>query len=139
MSPFLLYIARAGLYLSLLHAFYLLVMRRTTFFRLNRVLLLLGSYLCLLLPIIRLRTLQSATVSASNLTMVAVGGESEAVAAPAVFPWWQCLLAVYAAGVMVTLLSFLLSSWKMGRLIRQGEESQREGCRLVLLEQDIRP
>lgn len=137
MSPFLLYIARAGLYLSLLHAFYLLVMRRTTFFRLNRVLLLLGSYLCLLLPLVRLRTLQSATVSASNLTMVAVGGESEAVVAPAVFPWWQCLWAVYAAGVMVTLLSFLVSSWKMGRLIRQGEESQREGCRLVLLEQDI--
>lgn len=38
MSPFLLYIARAGLYLSLFYAFYLLVMRRTTFFRLNRVL-----------------------------------------------------------------------------------------------------
>ena len=43
MSPFLIYIARAGLYLSLFYAFYLMVMRRTTFFRLNRTLLLSGS------------------------------------------------------------------------------------------------
>ena len=56
MTQFLLYIARVGLYLGLFYAFYLLVMRRTTFFRLNRVLLLAGSYLCLLLPFIRLRT-----------------------------------------------------------------------------------
>ncbi len=63
MSPSLLHIARAGLYLSLFYAFYLLVMRRTTFFRLNRVLLLLGSYLCLLLPLVRLRTVTVALLS----------------------------------------------------------------------------
>ena len=48
MNAFLLYIARGGLYAGLFYAFYLLVMRRTTFFRLNRALLLAGSYLCLL-------------------------------------------------------------------------------------------
>ena len=137
MSPFLLYILRAGLYLSLLHAFYLLVMRRTTFFRLNRVLLLLGSYLCLLLPLIRLRSVGPAAVIASGPTVVAVGGGESVAAASTAFPWWECLLAVYAAGVLLTLVSFLVSSWKMGRLIRKGELSEREGCRLVLLEQDI--
>ena len=60
MTPFLLYIARAGLYLAVFFAFYLLVMRRTTFFRLNRALLLAGSYLCLILPFIRLRTASEA-------------------------------------------------------------------------------
>ena len=134
MSPFLFYIARAGLYLSLFYAFYLLVMRRTTFFRLNRVLLLLGSYLCLALPLIRLRTVQVAAV-ASDLTMVAVGEESVA-SAPAAFPWGKLLLAVYAAGALVTLGLYLLSSWKMGRLIRKGSAQEREGCRLVLLDQD---
>ncbi|MBR4771574.1 MAG: TonB-dependent receptor, partial [Bacteroidales bacterium] len=92
MTAFLLYIARAGLYLSLFYAFYLLVMRRTTFFKLNRAVLLAGSYLCLLLPLIRLRTV-TVSVSAEPLTMVAAGEETGAV--QAAFPWMAVLLAVY--------------------------------------------
>ncbi|MBR5906158.1 MAG: M56 family metallopeptidase [Bacteroidales bacterium] len=136
MSPFLIYIGRAGLYLSLFYAFYLLVMRRTTFFRLNRALLLLGSYLCLLLPLIRLRTVTPATVFVSELTMAAAeAGEPEAVASA--FPWSELLVALYLTGALVALAFFALSSWKMGRLIRSGEQTRREGCRLVLLDQDV--
>jgi len=140
MSPFLLYIARAGLYLGLFYAFYLLVMRRTTFFRLNRVLLLMGSYLCLLLPFIRLRTVKAA-VMASDLTVAGIGAESSGTALPskalAVFSWQEWIMAMYVAGVLLAFALFLVSTWKMGRLIRMGEVSGREGCRLVLLEQDI--
>ena len=134
MSQFLLYVARAGLYLSLFYAFYLLVMRRTTFFRLNRVLMLLGSYLCLLLPLVRLRTV--AVVDA-GMPVAAEGAVAEAAAAPAVFPWGKLLLALYVAGAVVTLVLFMVSTWKMWRLIRRGETMEREGCRLVLLDQDI--
>lgn len=136
MSPFLLYIARAGLYLSLFYAFYLMVMRRTTFFRLNRTLLLSGSYLCLLLPFIRLRSVRAAS-TAAELTMVAVGAESEGVAAPVAFPWHEILLGVYITGALVTLTLYGISAWKMGRLIRKGEKTEREGCRLIILEEDI--
>ena len=135
MTPFLLYIARAGLYLGLFYAFYLLAMRRTTFFRLNRVFLLAGSYLCLLLPFVRLRTVAAAAV-AQDLTMVAVGPKTEG-AASAAFPWVELLLAVYVAGAVVTLALYLLSAHKMRRLIGTGEKTEREGCRLVLLDQDV--
>ena len=135
MTPFLFYIARVGLYLGLFYAFYLLVMRRTTFFRLNRVLLLSGSYLCLFLPFIRLRTV-AATAVTQDLTMVAVGPEAEG-AASAAFPWLELLLAVYVAGAVVTLALYLLSAHKMRRLIGTGEKTEREGCRLVLLDQDV--
>ena len=108
MSPFLIYIARAGLYLSLFYAFYLMVMRRTTFFRLNRTLLLSGSYLCLLLPFIRLRSVRAAS-TAAELTMVAVGAESEGVAAPVAFPWHEILLGVYITGALVTLTLYGIS------------------------------
>ena len=136
MNAFLLYILRSGLYLSLFYAFYLLVMRRTTFFRLNRVLLLLGSYICLLLPFIRLRA-ESATVFASELTIVSIGAMPEAGDVPASFPWWEVILVLYIIGAVVTLAFFLVSSWKMERLIRKGEPVEKEGCRLVLLEQDV--
>ena len=135
MSPTLLYIARAGLYLSLFYAFYLLVMRRTTFFRLNRVLLLLGSYLCLLLPLIRLRTIDVAILSEAP-TLVGVEGEA-AAAAQSPFPWQTVLLGVYLAGMAGTLVLYIVSAWKMGRLIRKGKAEEREGCRLVLLDEDI--
>ena len=135
MTPFLLYIARAGLYLSLFYAFYLLVMRRTTFFRLNRVLLLAGSCLCLLLPFIRLRTAPTGVFSAEGLRMAGIGPAEGA--ASATFPWTEVLLAGYVAGALVTLALFLRSSRKLARLIREGEAVEREGCRLVLLEGDV--
>jgi TonB family protein len=134
MSPFLLYIVRAGLYLSLFYAFYLLVMRRTTFFRLNRVLLLAGSYLCLLLPLIRLRTVTVAVLSEAP-TLVGVEGETVAGSAP--FPWQAVLLGVYLAGIAGTLALYGVSAWNMGRLMRKGTVQEREGCRLVLLEEDV--
>ena len=133
MTAFLLYIGRAGLYLALFYAFYLLVMRRTSFFRLNRVLLLAGSYLCLVLPFIRLRGETATVVEVYGLTMVAVGGEPTG-ASSFVFPWREVLLALYIAGAVVTAVLFLVSFRKMGRLIRRGEAVEQDGCRLVLLE-----
>lgn len=138
MSPFLLYIARAGLYLSLFYAFYLLVMRRTTFFRLNRVLLLAGSYLCLLLPIIRLRTATEATGVAQTLTIQSVAvGEPADLTLPAAFPWQDVLLALYIAGAIATLVLYLISAQKMNRVIRRTEKTELEGCRLLLLDENI--
>ena len=133
MTAFLFYIGRAGLYLALFYVFYLLVMRRTTFFRLNRVLLLAGSYLCLVLPFIRLRGETATVVEVYGLTMVAVGGEPTG-ASSFVFPWREVLLALYIAGAVVTAVLFLVSFRKMGRLIRSGEAVSQDGCRLVLLE-----
>ena len=136
MTPFLLYIGRAGLYLGLFYAFYLLVMRRTTFFRFNRVLLLAGSYLCLLLPFIPLRTVSASALS-SELTMTGVGAADISRELSASFPWKEALLALYLAGALVTLALCLLSAWKMGRLIRRGESTPMEGCTLVLLDGEI--
>lgn len=136
MTPFLSYIARAGLYLALFYAFYLLVMRRTRFFVLNRTMLLAGSYLCLLLPLIRLRTVP-ASVAASELTLAGAGQEAAVPSAEALFPWKEVLLILYAGGVLVTLLLYLVSAWKMLRLMGCGERTEREGCRLIILEQDV--
>ena len=134
MTPFLLYIARAGLYLALFYAFYLLVMRRATFFRLNRVLLLAGSYLCLILPLFRIRTVSASGIT-SGLIMVAEGQAvaEEAPVAPA-FPWKEALLCLFIAGAAVTLARYLISALKMSRIIRSGEAVKRDGCSLVLLE-----
>ena len=137
MNAFLLYIARVGLYAGLFYAFYLLVMRRTTFFRLNRLLLLAGSYLCLLLPLIRLRPAAPAVAVASDWGVIAVESEPASQAVQAGFPWKEVLLALFLMGAALTLTLYLVSALKMRRLIQSGEHLEREGCSLVLLEQDV--
>ena len=46
------YIVTSGLLLSVFYAFFMLLMRKTTFFTFNRFSLMAGSLLCLALPLI---------------------------------------------------------------------------------------
>ena len=71
-TPFLLYIGRVSLYLAIFYAFFLLVMRKTSFFRLNRAALLIGTVVCHVLPLIRLRTV-FVTKEMGDAAMTAVG------------------------------------------------------------------
>ena len=50
MSYILIYLLKSTVYLGLFYAFFLVAMRKTTFFRFNRVMLLLGTFVCMLLP-----------------------------------------------------------------------------------------
>ena len=134
MTPFLLYIARASLYLALFYAFYLLVMRRTSLFRFNRIALLLGTVVCHLLPLLRLRTviLPQVAIPVSPETLEATGVPVGASAPP--FPW---LPVLYAGGVLTILVLCLLSAVRTRRIIRSGVQQPCEGCRLTLVERDL--
>lgn len=51
MTAFLLYIVKSTLCLTIFYIFFKAILSRDTFFRLNRVLLLGGTCLCLLIPL----------------------------------------------------------------------------------------
>ncbi len=132
MTPALLYVARASLYLAIFYAFYLLVMRRTSLFRFNRAALLLGTGLCHLLPLLRLRTvIVPESISVGLPTLVA--GEPVGTSAPP-FPW---LTVLYFAGIAAVLLLCLLSVLRTLHLIRQGTPEPCEGCRLTLVDREV--
>lgn len=137
MISFLLYIARGGLYLGLFFAFYLLVMRRTTFFRLNRAILLAGSYICLLLPVIRLRTQIVDSVAVAPTMVQTATTQIAGTAYPSVLPWPALLLAVLVTGGLVILVVYLCSALKMLSLTRKGTIMEADGCRLVLLDEEM--
>ena len=134
MKEFLLYIVRSGLYLGVFYAFYLLVMRRTTFFRLNRTAILIGSVLSALIPLLRVRSAQ-LFVGAGPLSITAVGEASETGAAAGVgLIWDQVLGILYLAGLLVVLGVTLISVLKMYRLVRGRESAIVNGYRTVFLE-----
>ena len=134
MTAFLFYIGRSGLYLGIFYAFYLLVMRHTTFFRLNRCVLLAGSMACALLPLLKLR---DAVAGAGPLTIAGLGQPTAAAAPDSALSWPTVLAAVYSAGVLAVILFTAFSVARMVRLMRSGESRRLEGYRTRVLERDI--
>ena len=139
MSTFLLYIARSSLYLALFYAFFLLVMRRTTFFRLNRILLLVGALACFLLPLLRLRPDNGAQafwlVLNPEITAAAEGTATNT--APAGIPVTAILFSIWLLGAVTVLFLTIRSYFKMRKLIRQGETQRLpDGTILILTDQD---
>jgi TonB family protein len=134
MTPFLLYIGRTSLYLALFYAFFLLVMRRTTFFRLNRILLLAGTLVCFLLPVFRLRTVLVPSLMVGPLTEVgSTLPDGPSAASPV--PYLEIL---YAAGFLAALISTVAALVRMHRTIRQGSPKKLEdGTWLVLTDAEI--
>ena len=136
MSAILLYILRGGLYLSIFYVFFLLVMRRTTFFLLNRTLLLIGSYLSLLLPAIKLRTVVYSSV-ASEMTILDIGTEAGSQVTHTGFQWMDVLFIIYIIGASITLILYLITAWRMRKLILAGESLEKDNCRLIILDENV--
>ena len=136
MTPFLLYIGRSSLYLALFYAFFLLVMRRTTFFRLNRLLLLVGTVACFLLPLLRLRTVEVPLLMVGSLTEAASEpGLTAGPSAASPFPYLELL---YILGFLAVLAWTAVAMVRMYRTIRKGAATRLEdGTRLVLTEADV--
>ena len=136
MTPFLYYIGRSSLYLALFYAFFLLVMRRTTFFRLNRALLLTGTLACFLLPFLRLRTVDATFAAAGPLVeMASDPALTDGPSATSPFPYLELL---YLVGILTVLAWTVVAVFRMARTIRSGEVRRLEdGTRLVLTEADI--
>ena len=133
MIPFLLYIGRASLYLAIFYAFFLLAMRKTSFFRFNRAALLLGTVACHVLPLFRLRTVfvsstGEATAQAGDPVMIGVGTPEATIS-------WPVLL--YLTGVAVVGALVLMSVIRTLRLIRGGTRIPCEGYRLTLVDGSI--
>ena len=134
-TPFLLYIGRTSLYLAIFYAFFLLVMRKTSFFRLNRAALLIGTVACHVLPLIRLRTVY-VTKEMGDAAMTAVGEPvlTGVGSQPAAFPLPTLL---YLAGVGVVVALVAMSVLRTARLVRKGSQVPCDGYRLTLVDGDI--
>ena len=142
MNAFLVYLLKGSVLLSVFLAFFLLVMRRSEHFRLNRVALLAGSALCLLLPLVRFRV-NRPTLYSEWLEPVAVsagegaGRAAVTAAGGLTLSWPVFLLFVYLVGALVTSGFFVYSYGRMFRLLRHTPAVRRDGYSLHLLDRDM--
>lgn len=127
------YIIKSGLMLSLFSLFFILVMKRTTFFRFNRIMLMAGSFICLLLPVFDMSFMPEAVVSSmphlemlesSALTETAVGGGG--------WSWMAVLTAIYFAGMTAVVAVFVISILKSLSVCRKGDIVRSDGISITV-------
>lgn len=160
MGVFLFYLFKSTLCLAVLYLLFRLCFRGDTLFRTNRFLLLGGTAVCLLLPLVQMdvpqdslwqrpvaaveavltepfveESLASGPLSEAEAVLMVpdrIGGEVMTLRSGTSFGWVHLLAALYAGGAVLTLVSFLLSHRRMRQLVRRCPVREYGGCRLVI-------
>lgn len=160
MGAFLFYLFKSTLCLAVLYLLFRLCFRGDTLFRTNRFLLLVGTAVCLLLPLVQVdvpqdslwqrpvaaveavltepfveESLASGPLSEAEAVLMVpdrIGGEAITLRSGTSFGWVHLLAALYAGGAVLTLGSFLLSHRWMRQLLRRCPVRECSGCRLVI-------
>lgn len=142
------FILESGISLAVLSVLYLVFLRKETYFRTNRIFLLLSVVFSLLLPFMRIPvyTPQQTMIEEVKVTpyqnlletvMVTGQGLSEnvekAVAAS------DYIIAAYVAGVILFLLLFFIKIYRLLTLIRRGRIIVSDGYRLVICDSENTP
>ena len=142
---FLLYDGKVALALLVFYLFYRFLLKKETFHRFNRVVLVGTAVLSFLLPlcIITIHKPIEAAPVVPEPTIVATelpAQELVPLLEPAV-PWWATALTLlFWAGVAFVLARVTLSILSIVRIIRQGRLVREEdGCKIIVTERDIDP
>ena len=145
MMDFLLYDGKVALALLVFYLFYRFLLKKETFHRFNRVVLVGTAVLSFLLPlcIITIHKPIEAAPVVPEPTIVATelpAQELVPLLEPAV-PWWPtALVFLFWAGVAFVLARVTLSILSIVRIIRQGRLVREEdGCKIIVTERDIDP
>ena len=148
MTALLLYIIKSTLYLTVFYSFFMLVMRKTTFFRLNRVVFIAGTCICMLMPFIDISlphniesrmpmgvieavlTNSSSESVALEGTVVTDEGAESGMGVP-------LIEIIFFAGALVSFFITARSYWLMRRMILSVQDKVIDGVHVKVTEADI--
>ena len=145
MMDFLLYDGKVALALLVFYLFYRFLLKKETFHRFNRVVLVGTAVLSFLLPLCIITIHKPIEVAPVVPEPAIVATEVPAqelvpLVEPAV-PWWPTALTLlFWAGVAFVLARVTLSILSIVRIIRRGRLVREEdGCKIIVTERDIDP
>ncbi len=145
MMDFLLYDVKVALALLVFYLFYRFLLKKETFHRFNRVVLVGTVVLSFLLPlcIITIHKPIEAAPVVPEPTIVATELPAQELVPllESAVPWWPTALTLlFWAGVAFVLARVTLSILSIVRIIRQGRLVREEdGCKIIVTERDIDP
>lgn len=153
MGAFLFYLLKSGCCLVVFYIFFKLLMSRSTFFRFNRITLLVGLLGCTLLPLIELTTTEETFLHSPLYAIHEILQSTESVILnpeqmedPILISeknseinslnWIPVTLAfIYGVGALVTLIWLSLSTCRLIQLIRTSKKKQFGNYVLVIPQQ----
>ena len=139
---FLIYDGKVALALLVFSLFYRFLLKKETFHRFNRVVLVGTAALSFILPlcIITIRKPMEMVPPAAEPGLLQELAEMELVPA-AQGPWWPVALSIlFWAGVVFVLARVLVSILSIVRIISQGEQvCEEDGCKIIVTSRDIDP
>ena len=145
MSAFLIYEVKVAVALAIFYMFYRLMLRKETFHRFNRVVLVSTAVLAFLLPLCIItihkpmelvQAVESAFIEAQEPVTLDLAPAVEVSA-----PWWPTAIAVlFWAGVAFVIIRVIVSILSILKIVAQGEVvSEEDGCRIIVTDRDIDP
>ena len=149
MLGFLTYEGKVAVALAVFYMFYRLLLKKETFHRFNRAVLVGTAVLSFLLPLCVITIRKPMEMAPVGLVEALELGElpaSEpaavtAVRASASAPWWPTALTlIFFAGVAFVLLRLAVSVLSILRIIRRGTcVGEEDGCRIIVTQWNIDP
>lgn len=142
MLSFLIYNGKVAVALLIFYLFYRFLLKKETFHRFNRVVLVATAALSFLLPLCIITIHRPMEIAPEPAGEVTAGLPSIVSAVNnSVEPWWQIVLTIlFFAGVVFVLIRVLISILSILRIIRRGEMVRKEnGYMVIVTERDIDP
>lgn len=116
------YIMQVNVYLTLCYAFYWLIIKKETFFQINRTYLLISSILSILIPFWNLGMLQSLFITAQVSQVVTIPiqvlNATASQALEGTWNWYVVIVTIYFVGFGYGLLRFSIDLFKLQRLLK---------------------
>ena len=155
MGAFLFYLLKSGCCLVVFYIFFKLMMSRSTFFRFNRITLLVGLSGCTLLPLIELTTTEETFLHTPLYAIHEILQSTEQVMSNPEEPGNEILLSeknteisslnwipvtlgtIYGAGALLTFVWLSVSTCRLAQLIRMSEKKRYGNYILVIPRQPI--
>lgn len=144
MTAFLIYMIKSTVFLSVFYAFFILFMKKTTFFRFNRMVFLAASVLCFILPALEI----SPTIFAGiDMPMNAIeealtptyvlGLDGVTVTAGSGKIWLIIISTVYFAGFIIVLGSNIASYMRLYALLHKSQAEDMDGIKVLIADMDM--
>ena len=144
MNGLILYIIKSAVYTSVFQSFYLLIMRKTTFLRLNRIVFITGTLICLVLPFINIEV-QAETDVATPIAMIEALLVSEplaldeaTVSAAPQINWTSLIISIlFIIGAFISFLVTAISYIRMSKVIRSVNPIDVDGAVVRIIDEEI--
>ena len=159
MTAFLVYLLKTTVCLAIFYLFFKVFLSNETFFRFNRKILLFGTIICFILPMIKISIMEPSVVQTPFILLeeslsteelkpkttkniygdISVTFNSIEKEATSHKNLVLCLLTLFISGLVMSVILLGKSFFSMSKILSYSEKNNYKGCKLIISKRDIPP